>query len=74
MKVKELVERLRAIDADLDVLCCVDGNNALRLFDIVDLRVVDAKKERLGDDRPVLKLGHANGAEKHVLLEITEDF
>lgn len=80
MKVKELLEKLRAFDSDQDVICYCEGEHVttsghgFRLFDISSVDMQEAEKTRCEDGVPSLKLGKTEHSVAHVLIEITSDF
>ncbi|MHC4216519.1 MAG: hypothetical protein ACYSWP_24475 [Planctomycetota bacterium] len=80
MKVKELLEKLRAFDPDQDVICyCEDEGvkafgHDVSLFDISSVDLQDAEKTRTGNGVPSLKLGKTENSVANVLIEITSDF
>ena len=80
MKVKELLEKLSALDPNQDVICyCEDEGVAtpghgFRLFEITSADLKEAEKTRGEDGIPSLKLGKTEHSVPHVLIEITSDF
>jgi len=79
MKVKELLEKLRAFDPDQDVICyCEDkglttSGHGFRLFEISNVDMQEAEKTRCEDGVPSLKFGKTEHSVAIVLIEITSD-
>jgi len=80
MKVRELLENLRAFDPDQDVICyCEDGSvtapgHGFRLFDISGVDLREAEKTRCEDGVPSLKFVKTEHSVPNALIEITSDF
>lgn len=80
MKVKQLLEKLRAFDPDIDMICfCEDEDIAphghgFRIFDIISTDLQEVEKTKGKDGAPSLKLGRTEHSVAHVLIEITSDF
>ena len=80
MKVKELLEKLRSLDPDQEVICyCEDkfvttSGHAFRLFDIYSVYIQEAEKTRCKDGVPSLKFGKTEHSVDNVLIEITSVF
>ncbi|HEY3297980.1 MAG TPA: hypothetical protein VGK34_04925 [Armatimonadota bacterium] len=80
MKVKELIEQLRQLDSEIDILCYTEDTDLLasghgfRLLDITGVSTVDGEKMRDKDNFPSLKFGNTPISRQHVLLDITSEF
>jgi hypothetical protein len=79
MKVKDLITKLQALNAESDVICICDDDEFLspgklfQLFEIDDISSMDATKTRLDDNTPYLKLGKGDLSELHALIGITSN-
>lgn len=80
MKVKELVEQLKRLDPELDVLCCSEDENLLaqehlfRLLDISGVSTVEGEKTRGDDGVPSMKIGKTPYSQLHAVIDVTLDF
>ena len=80
MKVRQLIDKLKHFDEELDVLCYSEDGSLLppkhtfRLFEINDVNNVEGEKLRGDDLVPSLKIGHSGLSEGHVIIDITADF
>jgi len=80
MKVKELLEKLKAFDPDHNVICycedkgVVNPGHGFRLFDITNIYMKDAENTRVKDGVPSLKFGKTEYSLPHALIEISSDF
>jgi hypothetical protein len=80
MKVKELLEKLRAFDPEQDVICYCEDEGVLtpgkgfQLFEIASVELKEAEKTRSKDGVTSLKFGKTERSVAHVLIEITSDF
>lgn len=80
MKVRELVEHLRKLAPELDILCyCEDKkllteNRGFILFDIIAVNKSEAEGYRLEDDTPYLKFGRGLNSVAMATIEVTSDF
>ena len=80
MTVRELVAALQKFDPNLDVYCFTEDdsllapNHEFRVFEISDVKSVNAEKCRDDDDVLSLNLGSSQSSSKHVLIDVTADF
>ena len=80
MKVHELIEKLKKLDSDLDVICSTEDENILakghlfRLLEITSVDVAEGENVRGDDGLASLKLGRTSLSQKHVIIEVTGDF
>lgn len=80
MIVKELIEKLKTFDSQLEILCyCEDledmpEDQLFRLFDINGVDVGEAEKTRLVDGTPYFRLGKTPHSQHHILLDISAKF
>ena len=80
MKVKELQERLDALDPELEIVCYSEDENLLAegrdfvLLDITGVFTTDAERMRLDDGTPSLRLGKEPHSSTIGTLEVTTDF
>lgn len=80
MKVGELVDTLKGLNAELEVLCytedeeMLDAGHSTRVLDILGVSVVDAMRHRGENQVPGLEFGKGDNSEKFALIEITGDF
>lgn len=80
MKVKELRDKLSALDPNLDVLCYTEDDALLtpghlfRLFEIERVDKVHAELKRADDGIPSLKIGEGPASTDLVVLEVIADF
>lgn len=79
MKVKELVEKLKKVDQNLDVLGFTEDEEFIgkkhlfRFFDVTHVDVREAEMSRNPDGTPGLKLGKHEYSQKIVFLGMTTD-
>ena len=77
MVVRELVEKLKGLDQDLDVLCCSEDDDllppglGLRLLEISDVAVRDGERLRGDDGIPTLKLGKGPNSVRIAMIDVT---
>ena len=79
MTVSELIEKLKVLDPKHDVLCCCEDEKDVsvgdfRLFDIVDINVIEVEKTRVDESKPYLKLGNSPLSKPHVIIELNSEF
>ena len=80
MKVKDLLEKLKQLDPEMDVLCSSEDsdiqspNHLFKLFDILAIESADAEKCRDNNGIPTLKYGKTENSTKHAIMEITSVF
>jgi hypothetical protein len=80
MKVKELQERLDALDPELEIVCYSEDQDLLAegrgfvLLNIADLNTTNAERMRLDDGTPYLKLGDGPHSSTIATLEVTTAF
>jgi hypothetical protein len=80
MKVRELMSKLSAFDAEHEVLCyCEDeellpNGHGFRLLEINSIKVTQAEKTRGNDQIPSLKLEKTPKSMPYVLIDVTADF
>ncbi len=78
MKVKDLIERLKKLNPDMDVFGytederLVPNNDSFLLFEIMAVGSSKAEMTRLDDGRPYLKF--KNDGKEIATLDITTDF
>jgi hypothetical protein len=79
MKVKELVEQLKKLDQDLEVLGYTEDEEFIgkkhlfRSFDVTHVEVHDAEMSRNPDGTPGLKLGKHEHSQKIASISMTTD-
>ena len=66
MKVKELIEKLKQQDSELEIFCCSEDD--LRLFDIVDVSEEEGEKVPGDDQIPYLKIGKSQISQKLAII------
>jgi len=80
MKVKELQEKLKKLDPELEVFCySVDENLLIEdrgfiLFNISYVDTTDADRLRLDDGTPYLKFANSSKKSTVATLEVTSNF
>ena len=80
MKVRELIEKLKQQDPELEILCYSEDTNLLppkhgfRLFHIENVTNAEGEKVRVDDQIPYLKFGKSSISQKLAIIEITSDF
>lgn len=80
MKVRELVEKLRALDQNLEVLCYTEDEAFIsegmhfRLFSINSVELTHVAPTRLADGTPYLKIGKSEDSVGHAILDVTSEF
>jgi hypothetical protein len=79
MKVRELIQKLRSLDDNLEVVCWTEdedfvGEDApFRLFQITSIDVTHGEPTRI-DGVPSMKIGKSQRSIGHVVIDITADF
>ncbi len=80
MKVKDLMDKLRRLDPELDVLCFSEDeallppNHMFRLLDIEHVSTIDVEKSRGTDGIPSFKIGRSDKSTPHAIIEVVADF
>jgi len=80
MKIRELIDKLKLLDPDLEVVGYTEDQDLLasghlfRLFDIETVIVSEAEKTRADDGVPTYKLGKTGHSKPHAVLEMTGSF
>ena len=80
MKVRELQAKLSKLDPELDVICYsederfLDKKRCFIVFEVSEISITKAKRVRLEDRTPYLKLGDGPDSVKLATLEVTSDF
>jgi len=79
MKVRELVEKLKNLDGELEVICITEDeellpkNLLLRLLEITDVVVTEAETYRNNEQVPSLRIVNSPASQKYVVIEVTAD-
>lgn len=79
MKVRDVQERIAKLDPDLELVCYTEdddlvGNRGQLLFEILDIRAIQAERSRLADGKPALKFNGGPASEALAIMEMTSDF
>ena len=80
MKVGELIQQLRSMDPEADVLCStedealVGDGHLFRLFEIQSVGSVQGERSKDEDGIATLALGKSEASEELAMIEITADF
>lgn len=80
MKVRELLDKLRDLDAESDVIVYTEEQDLLgpgmqlRVLDIDDVRPLIAERTRLKDNTPYLKLGKSHTSVRLAAICVVGDF
>ncbi|HEX5093748.1 MAG TPA: hypothetical protein VFV84_13760 [Burkholderiales bacterium] len=79
MKVQEVIEKLKTLDAKLEVICYTEDEalqskgHMFRLLDIESVEVSEGERCRV-NEIPTLKFGKGPGSEKLAFINVTGDF
>ncbi|GLR77123.1 hypothetical protein [Aliivibrio sifiae] len=80
MKVKELQEKLANLDSDLQLIFYTEdegmlkGKESFKLFEMLDVSVIDAERVRDVHGKPTLVIGKSEEAISMAVLNISSDF
>ncbi|MDV6251059.1 hypothetical protein [Vibrio sp. EA2] len=80
MKVKELQEKLASLDPELQLICSSEDeemladNELFKLFEVLDVNVVNAERMRDAYRKPTLKIGDSEYSMPIVIVNISNDF
>lgn len=80
MKVKQLLRKLKDLDPQMEIYCYCEDDDLLatdpwfRLLDILDVSVVDGRRNRTDEQTRTFKFGPSAAAQKHALIEVTSHF
>ncbi len=74
MKVRELAERLNALDPELEVLCYSEDNVQVRLLEIINIGSIEGEIIRRDDQVPAIRFGRSPRSKEHAGIELTSDF
>lgn len=80
MKVRDLIEALNKVDADLEIYgytedeALVTQQHLFRVFFVDGTDVTSAETSRGDDGEPMLRFGSGEGARKLAFLNLTTDF
>ena len=73
MKVKELIKKLQAIDANLDVYAYTEDESSLQIMDFIDVSVSMVEFSRDENRKPLIKFSSQEGIQI-AFIELTTDF
>ena len=80
MQVKDLIEKLEALDPELDIYCYTEdeellkNGSGIRVMFIENLSVVQAKTYRDGQHDPTISFEGGSGSKKLALAHVTCNF
>lgn len=80
MKVRDLLEKLKNVDPNLEVFGYSEDEELLasghqfRVLDLVDIAISDAERARTDDGVPTFKFGRTANSRSHVIVEMTGSF
>ena len=80
MKVKDLIQKLEALNPEIDLVCYSKDEGLktterlVSLFEVEDVSEIEAGKSRLESGAPWLKFGNSETSSKVAIIELTSDF
>ena len=74
MKVSELITKLQSFPSNADIICYQEENDNNQLFEIEDICIHQATKNRTVKNKPILTFEESKNSEEHVIISIVSDF